>query len=396
MSAPMKFNFGAGEDSEIIDFNSDAFKMQNLLNRIRDGDNIMETLPPKVQRRVRALKNLHKQYTDVEAQYKAEVRALERKYQKLYDPIFNRRSEFVKGDVEPTDEESKEEEPSADDDDEEEKSKKKDAVKKEIADNGTRGIPDFWLGVMSNNAAVSQMFFPNDEDALKHLIDIQASQLEDDKQGFILNFYFRENPYFTNTVLTKTYHVVDDETSGDLVFDGVEGTPINWKPGKNLTVQVVTQKAKAKGGRGRKPQTKTKTVEKPVESFFHFFSPPQLNPEEDLDEDEQQELDAMLEDDFGIGCIFKDKLIRQAVLWFLDEAYDDSMEDMYDDEDEDGEDGFDEDDDIEEDEEEEEEEEAPPPPKGGKKGGRGGAAPPAKPDAKNAPAEPAQPECKQQ
>lgn len=53
--------------------------------------------------------------------------------------------------------------------------------------------------------------------------------------GFKLTFTFKENPYFTNTVLTKSYYMLDDE---EPVLERSEGTQIDWKQGKNITVKV--------------------------------------------------------------------------------------------------------------------------------------------------------------
>lgn len=53
--------------------------------------------------------------------------------------------------------------------------------------------------------------------------------------GFKLTFTFKENPYFTNTVLTKTYYMLDDD---EPVLERSEGTQIDWKTGKNITVKV--------------------------------------------------------------------------------------------------------------------------------------------------------------
>ena len=49
-----------------------------------------------------------------------------------------------------------------------------------------------------------------DEGALKYLKDIKWGKIDDPK-GFKLEFFFDSNPYFKNSVLTKTYHMVDDE-----------------------------------------------------------------------------------------------------------------------------------------------------------------------------------------
>ena len=33
----------------------------------------------------------------------------------------------------------------------------------------------------------------------------------DDPKGFKLEFFFDANPFFTNSVLTKVYHMIDDD-----------------------------------------------------------------------------------------------------------------------------------------------------------------------------------------
>ena len=50
-----------------------------------------------------------------------------------------------------------------------------------------------------------------DEGALKFLKDIKWFRIENPK-GFKLEFYFdTANPYFKNAVLTKTYHMIDED-----------------------------------------------------------------------------------------------------------------------------------------------------------------------------------------
>lgn len=58
-----------------------------------------------------------------------------------------------------------------------------------------------------------------DEAALKYLKDIKYSKIQssDFPDGFKLDFFFDTNPFFKNSVLTKTYHVVDDDEL-NLVF----------------------------------------------------------------------------------------------------------------------------------------------------------------------------------
>lgn len=51
-----------------------------------------------------------------------------------------------------------------------------------------------------------------DEQCLKYLKDIKWSKI-DDYKGFKLDFYFKANPFFGNSVLTKTYHMSDEDKS---------------------------------------------------------------------------------------------------------------------------------------------------------------------------------------
>ena len=45
---------------------------------------------------------------------------------------------------------------------------------------------------------------------MKYLKDIKWSRIEDPK-GFKLEFFFDTNPFFKNSVLSKTYHMVDED-----------------------------------------------------------------------------------------------------------------------------------------------------------------------------------------
>ena len=94
-------------------------------------------------------------------------------------------------------------------------------------------------------------------------------------QAFTLHFHFHPNDFFTNTVLTKEYHMKCEPSEDDpFSFEGPEiykctGCAVNWKQGKNLTVKTVKkkQKHKSKGN----VRTVTKTVKN--DSFFNFFDP---------------------------------------------------------------------------------------------------------------------------
>lgn len=166
-----------------------------------------------------------------------------------------------------------------------------------------------------------------DQEALSYLEDLTCDVLEGDEHGFRLNFHFRENPYFENTVLSKTYRMADDE---EPMVEGLEGTEILWKPNQCLTMKTYKKKPK-RGGPNAKPVKKTE----PCESFFNFFSPPEIpDAADELDEEEAEQLQEALEEDYEVGSVIRDKLIPEAVLWYTGQAqgYDSDYEE---DEDED-------------------------------------------------------------
>ncbi|KAI8086832.1 nucleosome assembly protein-domain-containing protein [Gilbertella persicaria] len=314
------------------------------------GNLLGEPLPASVQRRINGLKYLQSKHTELEGKFQEEVLALEKKYLELYRPLYTKRAQVIAGEYEPTEEEvalgakvDEEEEEDQDEQKEQQTDKKMDEEEEEV---NIAGIPEFWLTALKTHPQISDTISEEDCEALKHLTDIRMTYLE--KPGFRLEFEFTENDFFTDKVLTKTYHYQDNVSGGDYVYDYAEGCQIHWKDGKDLTVTVETKKQRHKG------TNKTRVVKRtvPAETFFNFFSPPTI-PEDDneLDEEEAEGLDAKLEADYEMGEEFKEKIIPHAVDFFTGKALE--YED-YDDED-DFEDDFLTDEDNEEDDDEEEE-----------------------------------------
>ncbi|KHG02484.1 Nap1l1 [Gossypium arboreum] len=216
------------------------------------------------------------QHDELEAKFFEERAALEAKYQKLYQPLYAKRYDIVNGVGEAngtTDE-------AAMDQGEDKAAEEK-------------GVPDFWLNAMKNNEVLSEEITERDEGALKYLRDIKWYRIEEPK-GFKLEFYFDTNPYFKNTVLTKTYHMIDED---EPILEKAIGTEIEWYPGKCLTQKLLKKKPK-KGSKNAKQITKTEDCE----SFFNFFNPPQVpDDDEDVDEDAAEELQNQMEQDYDIG-----------------------------------------------------------------------------------------------
>ncbi|GLJ05668.1 hypothetical protein SUGI_0022710 [Cryptomeria japonica] len=343
-------------------------KLQHLAGQQSD---IFDSLSPVVKKRVLSLKELQSKHDELEAKFFEERAALEAKYQKLYEPLYSKRYEIVNGIVDVETKDESQNENSTEENKEEEK-----------------GVPEFWLTAMKTNEVLAVQITDRDEGALKYLRDIKWCRIEDPK-GFKLDFYFDTNPYFKNSVLTKTYHMIDDD---EPILERAIGTEIEWHPGKCLTKKLMKKKPK-KGAKNVKPVTKTEQCE----SFFNFFDPPQV-PEDDenIDEETAEQLQDLMEQDYDIGSTIRDKIIPHAVSWFTGEAcqldeFDDGDEGESDDDDEDEEDDDEDEEDDDDDEEEDDEVEdkrRKSRPSAAKKGGivqRGGGPPGEQP-----------PECKQQ
>ncbi|KAB5563759.1 hypothetical protein DKX38_003813 [Salix brachista] len=211
---------------------------------------------------------LQNQHDELEAQFIAEKKALEAKYQKLYQPLYTKRFEIVNG--------------------------AELAGIKEDQATEEKGVPGFWLAAMKTHEVLAAEIEGQDEGALKFINDIKWSRLQN-PEGFKLEFYFNPNPYFKNSVLTKTYHVVDES---DPILSQSIGTEIEWYPGKCLTRKVTVKKKPRMGSNIAKNIT---TISK-CESFFTFFTPPRIPENEDgRDDDAYDELQDRMEQDYNVG-----------------------------------------------------------------------------------------------
>ncbi|KAK9678311.1 hypothetical protein RND81_11G202900 [Saponaria officinalis] len=323
-----------------------ALTSETILNAIkaRQNSDFLDNLPPNVMKRVEVLKQIQTEHDELEAKFLEERRALEDKYQKLYQPLYTKRYDIVNGVSEV------------------------DGVSDEPADQGEdkpaeeKGVPNFWLTAMKTNEVLADSIQEQDEEALKYLKDIKWYRIDvpkdDDKkgeatEGFKLEFFFDTNPFFKNSVLTKTYLMIDED---EPILEKAIGTEIEWFPGKCLTEKILKKKPK-KGSKNAKPITKTETVD----SFFNFFTPPEVpDDDEEIDEDVADELQSQMELDYDIGSTIRNKIIPHAVSWFTGEAAEDGElgdlddDDDEEDDDEDDEEEADEDEDEDEDDEDEE------------------------------------------
>lgn len=270
---------------------------------------------------------------------------------------------------------------------------------------GTPALKGFWLKAMMHHPAFEDMIQKWDEPVLEYLVDIEKSNLEDDpNKGFKLVFFFSENPYFTNTELWKEYYTEETNPyNGDLDTKKIVVNEIDWKAGKNVTVERVQKKVK--GGGAKKQKQKNKEKEEARPSFFRNFHrhlEPDMKLSEDMfeeartlyegdeeeNEDDEQILEMLMDNDYQVGCALRDNIIPFAVRWYTGEAAPDQDDDDYDEEDEE-----------EDDEDEEDSEEDEPPAKSKGKAAKAAAKKKTTPKTSPglAPADaPKQEECKQQ
>lgn len=214
-------------------------KLGQLVGR---SSGYIESLPPVVRRRVAGLKGIQKEHAKLEAQFQEEVLELEKKYFGKFTPLYERRATIVNGGVEPTDDEVE-----AGKEDEEEDEEETKEAEEETKEEGepTNGIPEFWLSAMKNQISLAEMITERDEEALKQLTDIRMEYL--DRPGFRLIFEFAENEFFTNKTITKTYYYKDENGyGGDFIYDHAEGSKIDWKDDKDLTLRSESKKQRNK------------------------------------------------------------------------------------------------------------------------------------------------------
>jgi len=297
---------------------------------------------------IKDLKGLDDKYLAIEKEFEKAVQELQKQYEEKQQPLLQERLKVLKNqDV---------------------------AEKEEDKSMGTSAVPGFWAQAIQNHPALEDTVEEWDVPVLQYCCDITKSFVDatDTEKGFRITIHFAENPYFTNTEIWKEYHTdPPNPYNGDINIKEMKVSEIDWKPGKDITVEKVAKKVK--GGGAKKAKQKGKEKEEPRDSFFrNFFRalkqgdpvPDDVNMEnfEGMMEDEEEDdgmMDMLMEQDYEIGTCVRDQLIPFAVRWYTGEAAPDDDDDF----DEDGEEDDDDDDDEEDDDEDSEDE---PPARGSK------------------------------
>ena len=253
-------------------------KVQELMmsKMLEKGVELKDTKPvfPMWTRdKINALKNLQVKISDLEEKFFEDIQNLERKYSKLYMPVYDERMKIITGEKQTlTEQETKWD--YADECIYEETSLE---VEKIDAMTTQKCVPDFWLSAMKSTKLVYDMIMDHDEPVLKHLIDVRC-RIHDSNMpyGYTIEFYFSENEWFTNKVLTKSHELISQKdanrpflfASGQ--FYKSTGCTIDWKKGKNLNFKEVQVEKKNK----KTKRTHVITKEEEQETFFSFFNTP--------------------------------------------------------------------------------------------------------------------------
>ncbi|KAJ4489614.1 hypothetical protein C8J55DRAFT_422456 [Lentinula edodes] len=189
-----------------------------------------------------------------------------------------------------------------------------------------KAIPKFWPIALMNHAMFAiHVQHKADQLALSYLEDLWVERDSKEPRCFTLEFHFKENPHFTNTVLKKEYKYVPSKAVSDEKPDAEGLTPsaleFSWEQDVKPSSMKIDWKDAANALTKLYPREKGEDDDDdPAESgsFFNYFE------HED--------------DPFEIGLNITNEVFPEAVDYFLGEAGGDlDSDDEEDEEDDDAE-----------------------------------------------------------
>lgn len=232
-------------------------KQEKDPNKIENENEMLEALKElkisnSAKSKVLKIWNINEERADYEKNtYSKESVALENKFDLIYERIYKKINDIVKNKNIP---EISEED------------KKKYNIKDSAENEKSEEIKDYWEKVIINSRYFT--ITNKDKPILKYLSLVDTKKIEGMENDFTVNFYFDENEYFTNKILSKTFIFDKDD-----ILKEAQATKIDWKSeDKNVTVEKKKVKAKGKGGR-RKNKYKDEYKEEiqDVDCFFALF-----------------------------------------------------------------------------------------------------------------------------
>ncbi|KAK7274367.1 hypothetical protein RIF29_15452 [Crotalaria pallida] len=138
------------------------------------------SLDPQVLLSIEKLQEIRDQLDKINEEASDEVLEIEKKYNEIRKPVYDKRNEIIKS----------------------------------IA--------------FLNHPALGELLNDEDQKIFKYLDSLEVEDHKDVKSGFTITFNFKQNPYFEDTKLSKTYSFLEE---GPTI---VTATPIKWKEGKGI------------------------------------------------------------------------------------------------------------------------------------------------------------------
>lgn len=280
----------------------------------RHGEAITRGLPPYMKLRVEKLREIHAKREELLKEYLAERAAMEAKYQELSKPLFEQRERVVGGEMD---------EEIAAAATEEERTTAASGEKQQEEETIEQGIPQFWACAIHQMPVTEGIVSEHDIECLGFLRDIRCLN-HDNGEGFVLEFHFAPNDFFENLVLTKSYDVPNLLLADEPILKNVRGCEIRWKPNKSLVSGEVTRQQRGTGKNAGQVRTVTKTTRR--ESFFHFFTPPEMTDIMTMTEEDALRIESAFDEDYDVAQAFRSHIIPRAVEWFAGDAMEKEME----------------------------------------------------------------------
>lgn len=260
----------------------------NETQEIPDSDVTQTPLPFCIRKRMLALLKLQYQLMEYDVEFHRRLFQLESEINEKRQKIYGQRAAIINGEYDPIDETFTESETCL-----------YDTILGNLELSNVDyteqsvGIPKFWLAILKHASIL--YFHDSDERILEYLRDIQLKlKLDNESCSAVLEFYFGENPFFENAVLTKEFFLqMELIPSKPFTYEGPEvyksvGCEINWKNNKDATVHS--------------------------ESFFQFFiNSHSIDDPNDINYDVAE----LLEGEFEMAIFIKENFIPHAALFFI-------------------------------------------------------------------------------
>jgi len=163
-------------------------------------------MPEKVRDRFKALKVLHDQCVDLDEEEEKAFRAIELKYEVMYQEVYKQRAQLLSGELEPTAEMLEQytfREGKLKDEKYADVEIDKPCDVKAIQ-GSAKGVSDFWPRVLESNGNINKQITDKDRPILGYCNNVET-HLHTEDNGFTVKMNFEENQYFEGTELTVKF-----------------------------------------------------------------------------------------------------------------------------------------------------------------------------------------------